>query len=80
MRRWTYSSKNTERSTDTKKLKEENFLEKSKRKKERAALEWDDLDMQAELESFIYIDRSLRVKKDKLIYELNFKKCMQLKR
>ena len=55
-------------------------MEKSKRKKERAALEWDDLDMQAELKSFMYIDRSLRAKKEKLIDELNFKKCMQLKR
>ena len=50
-----------------------NRLENSKRKKERAALEWDDLDMQAELKSFMYIDRSLRAKKDKLIDELNFK-------
>ena len=62
-----------------KKTKEENCLEKSKRKKERAALEWDDLDMQAELKSFMYIDRSLRENKVKLIDELNFKKCMQLK-
>ena len=36
--------------------------------------------MQAELKSFMYIDRSLRAKKEKLIDELNFKKCMQLKR
>ena len=28
----------------------------------------------------MYIDRSLHAKKDKLIDELNFKKCMQLKR
>ena len=28
----------------------------------------------------MYIDRSLCAKKDKLIDELNFKKCMQLKR
>ena len=55
------------------KKKEENLLEKSKRKKERAALEWDDLDMQAELKSFMYIDRSLSAKKDKLIDELNLK-------
>ena len=52
-------------------MKEENHLEKSKRKKERAAFEWDDLDMQAELKSFMYIDRSLRAKKDNLIDELN---------
>ena len=72
--------KNPERPPDTKKTKEEKRLEKSKRKKERAALEWDDLDMQAELKSFLYIDLSLRTKNDKLIDELNFKKCMQLKR
>ena len=35
--------------------------------------------MQTELKSFMYIDRSLRAKKDKLIDKLNFKKCMQLK-
>ena len=73
VRGWTYSSKNPERPPDTKKLKEENRLEKSKRRKEQAALEWDDLDMQAELKSFMYIDCSLRTKKDKLINELNFK-------
>ena len=70
---WTSSSKNPERPPDTKETKEENRLEKSKRKKERATLEWDDLDMQAKLKSFMYIDRSLRAKKDKLIDELNFK-------
>ena len=64
MRGWTFSSKNPECPPDTKKTKEENRLEKSKRKKERAALEWDDLDMQAELKSFLYIDRSLHAKKD----------------
>ena len=62
MRGWTYSSKNPERPPDNKKTKEENLLEKAKRKKERAALEWDDIDMQAELKSFMYIDRSLRKK------------------
>ena len=36
--------------------------------------------MQAKFKSFMYIDRSLRAKKDKLIDELNLKKCMQLKR
>ena len=35
--------------------------------------------MQAEFKSFLYIDRSLRAKKDKLIDELNFKTFMQLK-
>ena len=62
MRGWTSSSKNLERPPGNKKTKEENSREKSKRKKERAALEWDDIDMQAELKSFMYIDRSLRKK------------------
>ena len=72
MRGWTSTSKNSEHPPNTKK-KEENRLENPKRKKERAALEWDDLDMQAKLKSFMYIDCSLRAKKDKLIDELNFK-------
>ena len=62
MRGWTYSSKNLEHPPDNKKTKEENRLKKSKRKKKLAALEWDDIDMQAELKSFMYIDRSLRKK------------------
>ena len=60
MRGWTSSSKNPERPPDNNKSKEENRQEKSKIKKERAALEWDDIDMQAELKSFMYIDRSLK--------------------
>ena len=79
MRGWTYSSKNPERPPDSKKTKEENHLVNPKRKK-RSALEWDNLDIQAGLKSFLYIDCSLRAKKDNLIDELNFKKCMQLKR
>ena len=51
-----------ERPPEIKKTKEENRLEKSKIKKERAALEWYDIDMQAELKSFMYIDHSLRKK------------------
>ena len=49
--------------------KEENFLENTKRKLKQAALEWDDLDIQAELKSFMYLDRSLcgDAKKDKLV-------------
>ena len=62
VRGWTSSSKNPELPPDNNKTKEENRREKAKRKKERAALEWDDLDMQAELKSFMYIDRSLRKK------------------
>ena len=45
VRGWTSSSKNPERAPDKKKTKEENRLEKSKRKKKRAALEWDEIDM-----------------------------------
>ena len=54
-------------------MKDDNRLENSKRKLKQAALEWYDLDIQAELKSFLYVDRSLRAKKDKLIDELNFK-------
>ena len=64
------------------KTKEENLLEKTKGKLKQAALDWDDLDIQAELKPFMYVDRSLRgdPRKEKLIDELNFKKCMQLNR
>ena len=52
------------------KTKEENLLEKTKRKLKQVALEWDDLDIQAKLKSFMYVDRSLRgdAKKDNFIY------------
>ena len=73
MRGWTSSSKNPECPPKTTKTKEENRLENSKIKLKRAALEWDDLDMQAELKSFLYVDRLLLAKKDKLIYELGLK-------
>ena len=45
--------KNPERPTDTEKTKEENRLENLKRNLRLAALEWDDLDMQAELKSLL---------------------------
>ena len=80
MRGWKSSSKNPECPPETTKMKEENCLENSKIKLKQATLEWSDLDMRAGLKSFMYLDRSLQAKKDKLIYELNFKKCMQLKR
>ena len=73
MRGWTSSSKNPECPPETTKTKEENRLENPKRKLKQAPLEWDDLDIQAELKSFMYIERSLYAKKDKLIDELNFK-------
>ena len=81
MRGWTSSSKNPECPPERTRTKEESCLEISKRKLKQAALEWDDLDIQAELKSFMCFDLSLRVdaKKEKLIDELNFKKCMQLK-
>ena len=62
--------------------KEENRLERTKRKLKVSALEWGDFVLQAQLKSFMYVDRSLRgdPKKDKLIDALNFTKCMQLKR
>ena len=73
--------KNPECTPERTKTKEGNRLENKKRKLKQAALEWDDLDLQAELKSFMYIDRSLSgdAKEDKLIDEFNFKKCMQLK-
>ena len=80
MRGWTSPSKNPECPPETTKTKEENRFEKFKRKLKQAALEWDDLDMQVELKSFMYVYRSLRANKDKFIDELNFKKSMQLKR
>ena len=56
-------------------MKEENRLERTKRNLKQAALEWDYLDIQAELKSCMYVDRSLRgdPRKDKFIDELNFK-------
>ena len=53
-----------------------------KRKLKQAALEWDDLYIQAELKPFMHADRSLcdDANKDKLIDKLNFKKCVQIKR
>ena len=67
MRRWTYPSKNPECPPETKKTIQENRLEKFKRKLKQADLEWDGLDMQSELKSFMYVDRPLRAKKEKLI-------------
>ena len=55
------------------KLKRRIIQKIQKIKFKQAALEWDDLDMQAELKYFMYVDRSLRANKDKLIDELNFK-------
>ena len=69
MRGYTSSSKSPERPPNIKKTKEEHRLEESKRKLKQAALEWDDLDMQAELKSFMYVDRSLHANEDKLIDE-----------
>ena len=39
------------------KTKEENRLEKTKRKLKQATLDWVDLDIQAELKSFMYVGR-----------------------
>ena len=82
MRGCTSSFKKQECPPERTKTKEENRLKITKRKLKQAALEWDDLDIQAELKSFMYVDRSLRgdEKKDKLIDELNLKKCIQLRR
>ena len=62
--------------------KEETHLEQTKRKLKRSALEWDDFMLQDQLKSFMCVDRSLHgdPKKDKLIDELNFTNCMNIKR
>ena len=60
MRGWTSSSKKQECPPERTQTKEENLLEKTKRKSKQAALEWDDLNIQSEYKSFMYIDRSLR--------------------
>ena len=57
MRGWTSSLKTTEFTPERTKMKDENRLEKTKRKLKQAALEWDDLGMQAELKSFMYVGR-----------------------
>ena len=51
-------------------------------KVKRSALEWDDFVLQAQLKALMYVDRSFCgvPKKDKLIGELSFKSCMNLKR
>ena len=81
MKGWTSSSKKSEYHPERTKTKEETRLEQTKIKLKRTALEWDDLVLQAQLKSFMYVDRLLRgdPKKDELIDELNFTKCMQLK-
>ena len=67
--------KKTECPPEITQTKEENHLENTKRKLKQAALEQDDLYIQAQLKLFMYVDCSLRVdpRKDKLIDELNFK-------
>ena len=82
MKGWTSSSKKQEYPPERTKTKEETRLERTEINLKRLALEWDDLVIQAQLKSFMYVDRSLRgdPKKEKLIDELNFTKCMQLKR
>ena len=73
--------KKQECSTERTKTKEENRLENTKRNLKQAALEWDNLDIQDEMKSFMYVDCSLRgdPRKDKLIDELNFKKKYAIK-
>ena len=82
MKEWKSSSNQQKYPPERTKTKGENRLEREKIKLKQAALEWDSLDIQAQLKSFMYVDRSLRgdKRKDKLIDELRFKKCMQLKR
>ena len=73
MRKWRdgHPHKKKECPPEWTKTKEENRLEKKKRKLKKEALEWDDLDIQADLKYFMYVEHSLRgdAKKDKLIDE-----------
>ena len=80
MKRWTSSSKQQEYPPEIKKTKEETRLEQTKIKLKRSSLEWDDFMLQAQLKSFMYVDRSLcgDPKKDKLIDDLNFTNLMYL--
>ena len=66
MRGWTSSSKNPECPPETTKIKRRESFIKLKKKLKQASLEWDDLDMQAKLKSFMYVDRSLRAKKGQI--------------
>ena len=69
MKGWTSLSKQQECTPGRTKTEEETCLEQTKRKLKGSVLEWDDFVLQAQLKSFIYVDRSLRgdPKKDKLI-------------
>ena len=75
MKGWTSSSNQQEYPLERTKTKEENLLERTKIELRQAVLEWDGLDIQAQLKSYMYVDRSLRgdPKKEKFIDELNFK-------
>ena len=53
MKGWTSSSNQQEYPPEITNTKDENSLEMTKIKLKQAALEWDDLDLQAELKSFL---------------------------
>ena len=74
--------KTTRISSRNKNTKEDICLEHTKRKVKIAALEWDDLVLQEQLKSLMYVDSSLHgdTMKDKMIDELNFKNCLRLRR
>ena len=82
MNGWTYSSKQQQATPEPTKTKEDIRLERMKRKVKRAALEWYAFLLQEQLKSFRYVDRSSHgdPKKYKLIYELNFKTFVCLRR
>ena len=81
MKGWTSSSIQREYPPERTKTKEENHLERTKRRLKQSSLEWDYLDIQSQLKSFMYVDRLLRCdpKKDMLIDDLKFKNFMHLK-
>ena len=60
MKWWTSSSKQQESPPEIINTKDDIRLEQMKRKVKIAALEWDDLVLQEQLKSLMYVDRSLR--------------------
>ena len=79
---WKSSTKQEESPTEPTNTKDDISLKQMKIKVKRAALEWDDFVLQEQLKSLMYVDRSPSgyPNMDELIYDLNFKNCMRLKR
>ena len=78
----TSSSIQQESTAEIPNTKEKIRLEQMKRKVKRVAIEWDDFVLQEQSKSLMYIDRSLcgDPMKVNFIDELNYKKCLRLRR